>query len=349
MGAMIKDGHKVFLLTQFASPIYHEACRRLGVSCHRTTVDGTDGVMAIVRQVFFLFRFCRRHGISIVYAQLEPANFIAVLAQFFIPAKVVTVRHHVDEIEVDSSRRAHRVSIMIYRFSKNIVVVSERAREYMIEREKISAKKIHHINLGYDFTLWPAVDPDFVNNLRARIPGLILVTAARLISGKRVDHVIRLVKRLCQQGIEARLIVLGEGEELLNLRTLAAELGLADKVFFEGYVGNVIDYIAVSNIMVHFSLIDSSPAVIKEAGLARRPVIVCSSVGDSDAFVVDGVNGFLVPKEEPVEHALPKILTLFNHPDRCAQMGEELNKKIMELFSIDSVYPRYEYLNRNAQ
>ncbi len=349
MEAFVKHGEKVYLLTQYESEIYHSACTRVGVQCFSTAVAGTASWLKKWKQVVFLISFCKEKKIDIVYAQLEPATFIAVLAQYFTKSKIVLVRHHVDLLEMDSTKLGHWISILTYKLSHNVVVVSNKAKEYMISREGINPEKIKKINLGFNFSLWPSIDVDFVKHKRESIKcDFVLVTAARLVKSKRIDTILQIVKKLRKKGYDCGLLVLGDGDELANLKRLALELNIADHVLFEGYVETVTDYVAASDMMIHLSLTESSATVVKEAGLARKPVIVCEGVGDFSDYIQDGVNGFLVDRLFPMEEAIGKITNFINNKNQYSHLGENLHNSVINFFSIDKIYPEYHRLNSEA-
>ena len=350
MEAFVKHGESVYLLTQYSSEIYHAACVPLGVQCFSTPIIGTEGWYRKLKQILFLIKFCKKKKIDIIYAQLEPANFIAVLAQYFIKSKVVLVRHHVDLLETDSTKLAHWISILTYKLSRNSVVVSNKAKEYMVSREGIRPDKIKKINLGFNFALWPSSDADFVKQKRESLKcDFVLVTAARLVKSKRIDIVFHIVKRLRENGYNCGLLLLGDGDEQENLKRLAQELRITDYIFFEGYVNNVVDYVAASDMMIHLSWTESSATVVKEAGLARKPVVVCENVGDFSDYIVEGVNGFLVDRESPMEMAIEKIIFYITNKNKFMHLGDNLYASVVNTFSIDSIYDEYDEMNRLAK
>src|SRR5690606_28848220 len=62
--------------------------------------------------------------------------------------------------------------------------------------------------------------------------GPLLFTAARLMPLKGIDHTLRALADLP----DVRLVVAGEGPARAELEALTAELGLSDRVRFEGFV-----------------------------------------------------------------------------------------------------------------
>jgi glycosyltransferase involved in cell wall biosynthesis len=64
----------------------------------------------------------------------------------------------------------------------------------------------------------------------------VLVTASRLARWKRTDRAVDAVALLKQQGSRPRLLVVGDGEERINLEQQADVLGLREEVRFIGAV-----------------------------------------------------------------------------------------------------------------
>src|SRR5207253_4308304 len=95
---------------------------------------------------------------------------------------------------------------------------------------------------------------------------------------------------------EARLVLVGDGEERSYLEQVARALHLMDRVSFVGARehGEVIRYMRAADVFVLPSLIESFGIVLVEAMSCGLP-IVASKVMGIPAVVEDGVNGVLVP------------------------------------------------------
>jgi glycosyltransferase involved in cell wall biosynthesis len=111
-------------------------------------------------------------------------------------------------------------------------------------------------------------------------------------------------------------------------------------------VDNILEYMAASDFLLHPSLAESSCVVVKEAGLAQLPVIVCRGVGDFDSYLIHERNAFTVDAEEFVDEATEAIINNFSEKDRLVRIAAGLRKTILEKFSIDSVINQYEILNK---
>lgn len=109
--------------------------------------------------------------------------------------------------------------------------------------------------------------------------------------------------------IELRLV--GGGEQLYELKSLADNLGVADSVKFIGHVPYVMvpQELSKFDIYVALSRAESFGVAVIEAGAAGLPVVV-SDVGGLPEVTVNGKTGFVVPRENPqaAAEALKKLI-----------------------------------------
>jgi len=82
-------------------------------------------------------------------------------------------------------------------------------------------------------TIENAVDVEMLKTVPARGPWSDLICVGRLVSHKRVELAIKALRVLTDQGVVVRMLILGTGPEEPFLRSLAADLGLADSVVFQ--------------------------------------------------------------------------------------------------------------------
>jgi glycosyltransferase involved in cell wall biosynthesis len=225
-----------------------------------------------------------------------------------------------------------------------VIVVSRRAKDFMIEKEKIEAGKILHINLAYDFNLYMKPDPERAKLIRSGYENQVtLLTVGRFSQSKRTTVVIELLKMLRDRGVPARAILLGKGEEEDNVNNMIADAGLSGAVLMPGYVHNVLDYMTASDFLVHPSVSESSCVAVKEAALTHLPVIVCKGVGDFDEYMVNEENGFIVDAGQFAKSAAA-IITQYRNRD-MSPITNSLHKKVIELFSVANVVSQYQKLN----
>lgn len=348
MIAFKKQGHSIFSLSQQEGLQIHPFLEKHGVITQSLVLKGKrSGWWYFLRHIFYFIFYCRKNKIDVVYSHLEPANFVAAVGQYLINAKVYLCRHHINEGELYNFNKDWYYKIT-YKLAKKIIVVSDHAKRYMVQYEAIPEHKIIHINLAYDFSLYPQPDPFNVDNLRSSfgVDKVLLVAACRLTKYKRPDLLVETVAELRKNNINSALVLLGKGEMEEELRILIRKLGVEDQIIMPGYVTNVIDYVAACDFFLHPSLLESSCVVIKEAGLVKKPVIVCSGIGDFNDYLTHENNAFLTNSENYVNEAVALIEQYRFQKEKLTAIGEQLFNDVHSNFGINRILSEYQSLNR---
>lgn len=117
-----------------------------------------------------------------------------------------------------------------------------------------------------------------------------ILTAARLTPWKGIDHLITALKSVP----EIRLVVAGEGEDLLRLKALAEPL--EERVVFTGRLSREVLYTAMqaADYFVLYSGYEGLPHTLLESLRVGTPIIASDKGGNAEV-VQHGGNGFVVP------------------------------------------------------
>ena len=165
-------------------------------------------------------------------------------------------------------------------------------------------------------------------------PSYSCIFVGRLIELKRIDLILKAFSQVLNHHPDKRLCIAGDGPLMETLKSLANQLGIADRVDFVGHVENVPDYLAQARIVVIASEAEGFPSALVE-GMCSGLVPVCTPVGAISDIIKDGQNGLLFPKCDP--NALAKcIIKLLDQP----QLYDELRRNVLELrprFSHENV------------
>lgn len=336
------QGHTIFLLTQNTLGSLHANFSTYGYQADADESSSRFTSLRVLKRMRKLIWFCKANRIDLVYAHLEPCNFIAVLSQYFTKARVIICRHHVDEARLYPFGKDLSYKLT-YRLAKEIIVVSEHARRYMVNEENVPDDRITHINLAYNFDLYELPTDENVERLRADIDAdFVLLSVCRLTRYKRPELSVEVLKRLRANGLSVKLVILGRGEWQGELEEKIKEENLEQYCFLRGYVNNVLEYMAAADILIHPSLLESSCITVKEAGLVKLPVIVCRNIGDFNEVIEHGVNGFIVDPDNFVPETSDLILKYANKRDELIFTANKLRETVYELFDIARVGSAYE-------
>ncbi len=348
MQAFIAQKHEVFVLTQAPRGTYHEHCERYGARTFDHAVT-TNRLMFVLRQIVYLVKFVRRHKIDVIYAHLENASMIAVLAQYFMKARVISCRHVIEEPHFYNSRKYLFQVKLVNFLSRKIIVVSKRCKDFMIEVEKVRPSKIEVINLAYNFELYKAIDTQKVTEIKARHQGVLhFIMASRFIDNKRPFEAIYLVEQLKQRGIITHLMILGNGPLEKEIRQYISSHNLEKEITLYGYVDNVLDYFSAADILLVPSITESSSVVLKEAGLASITAIICKDVGDAEDYLQNAEEVFLVNKETFLNEAIHIATTYSENRGNLQMMGQALGRRVKERFSLAANIGCYAQFNTST-
>lgn len=150
----------------------------------------------------------------------------------------------------------------------------------------------------------------------------VIVAAGRLADVKNYPLLIDALA-LVRARVPARLVVLGDGDRLQELRRLAADRGVADAITWCGFQQNPWKYIARADVFALTSRYEGFGNVLAEAMACGVPVVATRSAGTEDV-VHDGVNGLLVSHSaERVASALSRLLLDRGERDRMAAAARQ--------------------------
>jgi len=188
------------------------------------------------------------------------------------------------------------------RLNDIIITVSPRIRQELVERYGIApADKIRVVPPGLDF--------GWVEDLKRRRGWLrallgvnqstpIFGMVGRLTKIKNVPMVLQAFARFLQtKAVEARLVIIGDGEMRSELESLARVLGIARRVTFCGWMLERADIFSDLDVTCLTSFNEGLPISLIESLAAAVPVIATDVGGVSDV-VEPATDGELVNSGE---------------------------------------------------
>ena len=161
----------------------------------------------------------------------------------------------------------------------------------------------------------PAFSPD---------AGLHVLTVGRLAASERykgMDTLIQAIGGMRTSGVPATLTVVGTGDDLERLRTLARETGAEPAVEFAGGVSDqrLKELYATCDVFAMPSQREGFGIVFLEAMRHAKPCIGARSGGVPEV-VRDGEEGYLIDYGN-VEQLRARLLELYRYPDLRRRLG----------------------------
>lgn len=166
---------------------------------------------------------------------------------------------------------------------------------------------------------------------------------------KRQDLMIRSMHGVLKTYPDAILKLYGEGEDLKMLQNIVKEERLAENVLFMGHTNKPEQAMIDSEIFVLTSDYEGIPNTVIEAMSVGMPVVSTDcDPGGARLLIEDGVNGFIVPKNNPGAIA-EKIIEIFSSKAIREQFSKEA-AKITERFTEEKIAKQWlEYIHKVAK
>jgi glycosyltransferase involved in cell wall biosynthesis len=221
------------------------------------------------------------------------------------------------------------------RTSDVLIAVSPEVRDELVRIGVAPADRFTVIRLGIE--LEPRVHTDGDRGeIRRRLgitPGRFVVGwFGRMTAVKRTPDLLDALAALREAGVDACLLLVGDGTDRATLEERAHELGLARHCFFLGYQEEVAQWYAAIDAFALTSANEGTPVVAIEAMAAGRPVVATHVGGVSDV-VRDGTDGFLVPPGDTTALA-ERLERLALDPALRASLGESGRRRVLERYSV---------------
>jgi sugar transferase (PEP-CTERM/EpsH1 system associated) len=229
------------------------------------------------------------------------------------------------------------------------ITVSKDLEQYLVGRVGVAASRISQVYNGVDTQRFT---PRAVRNLGLMPDGfadedsVVIGTVGRLQPVKDQATLIRAFALLVNEhpaiGSRARLVIVGDGPLLADLRALSDALGIGKQIWFSGARSNISEILRILDVFVLPSLSEGISNTILEAMASGLPVLA-SAAGGNIELIDDGRSGhFFKPGDSA---ALTHLLATYvcDAPLRRTH-GKTARRIAVERFSLMIMVENYQSL-----
>ncbi len=291
-------------------------------------VDGIADKSLDTRAIGELKRIFKTEKPDLVHTH---ASMSARIAARMAGAKVVYTRHSVFPPSKKISKGIGKVingAINNY-LADGIIAVAEAAKENLTDTG-ITENKIRVILNGVDGLSAKSEEEKKANRDRFGVKEgeKVVSIVARLEDIKGHEYYIEAAKMLLDKGINARFFIAGTGSYEETLKKKAQELGVSDKVIFTGFISDVDALMSITDIQANASYGTEATSLALLEGMSLGIPAVVSDFGGNPGVIKDGVNGFVVQKQnsKALADGLYKLLN-------DAAVYEKTSKGAVEIFN----------------
>lgn len=264
-----------------------------------------------------LIRYLRARRPCAMLSTLTFTNVVATWACRWLddpPRLVLREANTVSAISGQSLGFKHRLIPRLirwfYPWADRVVAVSKAAGEDLVRTTGMSSNLVTTIyNPVVTDKLFAKAQEPFDHPWFSENSPPVILGAGRLEPQKDFETLIRAFHRVRAER-EARLVILGKGNERPNLERLVQSLGLKDEVHLPGFVANPFKYMARADVFVLSSRFEGLPGVLIQAMATGCPVISTDCPSGPREILENGKWGPLVPvgDEEALAAAIIKKL-----------------------------------------
>jgi glycosyltransferase involved in cell wall biosynthesis len=213
----------------------------------------------------------------------------------------------------------------------------ELIRSFFVPKRKISVIR-NGIDIGF-FRNAISKTERFKKAHRIGDNDFVLGTIANFRKVKNYPFLINAFKILFRKNKNLKLICVGGGDLLPEIKRMVLEYRLEKAVIFTGYSQNVAEYLSLMDVFVLCSQREGSPNVLLQAMTMNLPV-VSTNVGGCPEIIAHRKNGILFPSND-LGKFIEAIETLITDTDFASRLCSNAKRTVEEKYSLDRMIKGY--------
>lgn len=300
-----------------------EEAKKASVLCRAIESKGRFDLSVVSRMAALL----KENDIDVLHTHNYKSNLLGLLAAKKAGIPIVATLHGY----LGENRKVlfyEAIDRAILKFFSRVVLV-DRGLEKWFGGGKV---KTEVINNGVPV---PDIEPEAIKGR-----DLTIGAVGRLSAEKGLKYLIEAFAKIVQKYPETKLLIVGDGSLLENLKLKVKNEKLEDRIVFAGFQKDVASYYKKMDIYVSSSLIEHFPMVILEA-MSFGKAVVATDVGSVNMMVRNGETGLLVEpgSSQQLVDAISKLIDDANFRQRSACAAHQL---VQKYYSLDMMLAHYQ-------
>lgn len=137
----------------------------------------------------------------------------------------------------------------------------------------------------------------------------VFVSVGTVYPAKGYDRLLKVHKRLIDEGFQHRLLILGDGYDFENIKKLKSELGVDETVTLFGFTDNPYPFLKMADFFVLSSRYEGFPTVLFEAIVLKKNIIATDVSGVREMLLNGELGEIVENSEEGIYLGMKKALT----------------------------------------
>jgi len=294
--------------------------------------------------IFDLYRLMKDRNIHVLRTHKYRANFYGRIAGALAGVPVIVASEHNIYRDEKERRLIRRISNKILSMvTDKMVTVSDAIRKDILRYDRVSPSKVMVLHNGVDTERFkPGVNFGDVREQHALSKDDVVIGfVGRLVINKGLNYLIEAFA-LLKDSCNAKLLIVGDGSLMEELKKQAKDKGLEGSVIFTGLRRDITDILSTIDLFVLPSIKEGLPNSLLEAMAMSKPV-VATAVGGVPEIIEHGATGLLVQPADR-DGLAAAIKTVIDNPLMAKNMGIAARDFIENNYSIKATAGRWETL-----
>ena len=251
-----------------------------------------------ILSLFRLIRYLQQEQPDGLLATLAGTNVVAALAHrlsgssgSLVLRETNSVSEALNRYDSLKGKAIHLAAFGAYSYSDYVVGISKGLSEDVVNTFRVNSNDVVTIYNPVVTSQHLAENTNGRHEIKKDIP--IVLGAGRLVEQKSFATLIRAFARLRSRR-QARLYIIGEGDQRPQLFALACRLGVEEDVHMPGFVDNPFAYMGEADVFVLSSQWEGFGNVLVEAMACGTPVVSTDCPSGPSEILEDGKWGRLV-------------------------------------------------------
>jgi glycosyltransferase involved in cell wall biosynthesis len=284
--------------------------------------------------------YVRKNNIQLIHCHLPWAGMAGRLVGKLTGVPVVYTEHNKWE-------RYHKLTYYMNKLSfssqQKVIAVSEEVANSIKINYGKAKPPVQVVANGAD-TVKYARAQTIGNDIRKElnIPATATVIGITCVfrAQKRLGVWLEIAQALHAKHPDTFFIIVGDGPLREEMHAKAKALGTGQYVFFAGLQTETRPYFTAMDVFMMSSEFEGLPIALLEA-MSMNCVPACTAAGGIPEVIKDGVNGVLVPVQQPMQ-LVDRLSQLLQQPGEVAQMKTAARETVINTFSMKKMVTELE-------
>jgi glycosyltransferase involved in cell wall biosynthesis len=289
----------------------------------------------VLKTSLWMARYIRLHNIQLIITSTISVVAAALAAR-------LAARTHIWLVQEVLVGPETALSFFASAFSRRIIAVSEASARSIHRGRKAAAEKVLVAYPGVDVLQLDCADGTPIRQKFSTPEQPVLIgLIGRLHYRKGQEYFLHALHELKKRNVGGfRALIIGDAYKDYpdmpeRLRRKTSQLGLEKEVFFCGHQDDIHAFYRALDIVVAPSILPEAFSLVVAEAMAARLAVVATRLGGPSEMIEDGVSGFVIPPDDPVQFS-HRLEELIQSSQLRRKLGQEARHRIETGFSVSA-------------